>query len=84
MDQFDSAKDSYLEAIRLDPNQAECHFNLGTIYNILKDTENCISHYEKSIEIDPNNQDAYLCLKKIFEEEQRQEEAQKLDQMFLD
>lgn len=42
MDQFDSAKDSYLEAIRLDPNQAECHFNLGTIYNILKDNEKCI------------------------------------------
>lgn len=69
MDQFDSAKESYLTAIELDPSSAECHFNLGTIYNILKETSQCISHYEKSIELDPNNQDAYLCLKKIFEQE---------------
>jgi len=36
--------DSYLEAIRLDSNYAQAHFNLAKVYDILKNGEVAISH----------------------------------------
>ena len=35
----------YLKALEIEPNSSECHFNLGTTYNDLKDYKNSIVHY---------------------------------------
>ena len=40
--------DSYLKAIRIDPNYARAHFNLAMAYDILKNSEAAISHARKA------------------------------------
>lgn len=57
----------YLTALALNPNLAECHFNLASAYNDSNDIKSAILHYKQSLELDPNNMDAYHCLGAIYE-----------------
>ena len=61
------SKETFLKSLVIDPDNIECNFNLGTVLSILKNYGESIKHYEKSIELDPENKDAYYCLKDIYD-----------------
>jgi tetratricopeptide (TPR) repeat protein len=50
------------EAIEKDPNNAILYYNLGVVSADLGEKDDAISYYEKSIELDPNNENSYLNL----------------------
>jgi tetratricopeptide (TPR) repeat protein len=52
-----SAEESFLSLIEIDPNIIETYLYLGVIKFLGKDYESSIKYYEQGLEIDPDNQD---------------------------
>ena len=50
------------EAIEKEPNNAVLYYNLGVVSVELGEKEAAVSYYEKSIELDPSNENSYLNL----------------------
>ena len=57
-----------MRALEINNKSPECHFNLASAYNDLGDFKSAAKHYQKSIEIDDGNLDAYLCLGGVYEQ----------------
>jgi len=53
------AQNYYQEVLKIDPNFADAHNNLGNIFKELKDYQKAKSCYEKVIAINPNYADAH-------------------------
>jgi len=51
----------------LNPDSAECHFNIASAYNDKGDYENAIKHYKDSLRYDPNNAETFVNLGTIYE-----------------
>ena len=51
---------AYHELLKIDPNNARAHSNLGNQYMNYGDFESALKHYNKSIEIKPDNYSAYV------------------------
>jgi tetratricopeptide (TPR) repeat protein len=48
---LDNAKQDFVQAIRLDSNFMEAHYNLGQIYERLQDTDNALKEYKTAAEL---------------------------------
>ena len=60
------AQKLYKEVLKIDPNHANTHNNLGIIFYNSGDNQNAKKFYEKSIEIDPYNANAHNNLGVVF------------------
>ncbi len=59
------AIDNYLLAIKFNPLLWQSHQNLGYIYLNLKELDKAVNEFEKTIKINPNNQDVLDILKQM-------------------
>lgn len=55
---FDQAYAQQLEAIRLKPDESVYHYNAATYADIVGNTLRAMLHYQRCLQIDPNNADA--------------------------
>ena len=67
LNKFEESVSAYLKALEINNKSPECHFNLASAYNDLGDFKSAAKHYQKSIEIDDSNIDAYICLGSVYE-----------------
>jgi tetratricopeptide (TPR) repeat protein len=65
---LDKSINSYLLALKLNPDSAECHFNLATAYNDNADQKQAQEHFETSLKHNPHNAD---CLYELGRLQQR-------------
>jgi predicted O-linked N-acetylglucosamine transferase (SPINDLY family) len=65
----------YKKVLKLDPDYAPAHINIGTLYYNQSDYELAEEHYRKAIESDPRYSLAYFDLGNVLDETQRLEEA---------
>ena len=56
--EYQKAKECYEKAIKINPNYADAHYNLGVIFKELGENQKAKECYEKAIEINPNHVDA--------------------------
>ena len=56
---YHRAKEYYEEAIRIDPDYADAHFNKGLALSALGQKEEAIKCYDEAIRINPDDGDAY-------------------------
>ena len=63
------AKDSYIEAleackqaVKMNPDDAEAHFNLGVVYYQSDKNKEAIESFKQSIKINPDYAKVYHCL----------------------
>lgn len=68
LNKYEEAVCSYKKALQINDRSPECHFNLASAYNDLKEFKNAIQHYNKAIELDEENVDAYVCIGNIYEQ----------------
>jgi tetratricopeptide (TPR) repeat protein len=66
---------NYQKLLKLDPDYAPAHINLGTLYYNQSDYELAEAHYRKAIEADPRYALAYFDLGNVLDETQRVAEA---------
>jgi tetratricopeptide (TPR) repeat protein len=66
---------SYQKVLKLQPDYAPAHINLGTLFYNQSDYELAEEHYRKAIEADPRYALAYFDLGNVLDETQRVEEA---------
>lgn len=66
---------SYKNVLKLDPDYAPAHINLGTLYYNQSDYDLAEEHYRKAIESDPRYALAYFDLGNVLDETQRLAEA---------
>jgi tetratricopeptide (TPR) repeat protein len=66
---------SYKKVLKLDPDYAPAHINLGTLYYNQSDYELAEEHYRKAIECDPRYALAHFDLGNVLDETQRLAEA---------
>ncbi len=50
---YQQAISAYKEAIEIKPDYSDAYYNMGNVYNILKEFQQAISAYKKAIEIEP-------------------------------
>jgi tetratricopeptide (TPR) repeat protein len=86
MQQLDSARKSYEQAIRLKPDYAEAINNLGTVYYARKSFGRAIRYYQRALKYAPNSASiysnlgtAYFARKKYKEAMETYQTALKLD-----
>lgn len=53
--EYDVALSKFRTAYELDPNYAKTQSNLGLLYYQIKDMNNALKHYQKAIQLDPQN-----------------------------
>lgn len=59
---YHAAIDSYKKAISLDANLVKVYFNIAGAYHYIDDVKNAVKYWEKTIEYDKENQNAYINL----------------------
>jgi hypothetical protein len=64
--QPEKAKETYLKAIALDPNNAVAYHNLANIYRDEKKTDLAQQYYEKALQLQPNFIFSYKSLAQIY------------------
>lgn len=56
---FEQAENEYLQALRIDPADADVHYNLGILYeDEMKEPEKATSHYRRYLQLNPHGPDA--------------------------
>lgn len=56
---FSDAENEYLQALRIDPTDADVHYNLGILYDDeLKQPEKAVMHYRRYLQLNPGGPDA--------------------------
>jgi hypothetical protein len=81
--QFAQALYLYLEALELDSNYAEVHFNCALTYQALQQLEKDVEHLNQALFIDPNYFDAHLNRGNLLRDLNHFEEAKQSYQMAL-
>ena len=83
---FDKAIILYEKAVAADPSFAEAHQKLGVLYNVLRESGKARMHFEKAIELQPDNKAvsyAYFELGRILMAEGKYVEGDELLEKFL-
>jgi tetratricopeptide (TPR) repeat protein len=75
MGQLDDAKSWYNKALENQPNFAQAHANLGTIYAQQQQWQEAIVAYQKALAIQPNFTGVYRNLAKVFSQQSKTQEA---------
>ncbi len=57
-EQYDDAKNAFMEVLELNPEQQEAYRYLAYIYALDADYGNAINNYKKALELDPNDKEA--------------------------
>ena len=73
----DETEKEYREAIRINPNYADAHSNLGILLSDLKRFEEAEKEYREAIRINPNHAEAHSNLGVMLDKLKRFEEAEK-------
>src|SRR5712692_6760430 len=68
------AAKAYSEALRLRPNDAALHLNLGVAYQESGDRGKAKASYERALELDPNSTTALWNLALVLEQDQNPQE----------
>jgi len=74
---YEEAEKEYRVAIRINPNDAEAHNNLGILLKNLKHYEEAEKEYREAIRINPNYAEAHNNLGVLLYDLRRYEEAEK-------
>lgn len=53
-------------ALKLNPNSAECHFNIANAFNDKGQKNLALSHFKDSLKFDPNNAEAHYEIGEIY------------------
>jgi tetratricopeptide (TPR) repeat protein len=72
---YQDAVDEYSEAVKLNPENSDVHFNLGWALMESKRYIEALVPLKKSIRLNPKNTDAYYSLGWVYGELKRYEEA---------
>jgi tetratricopeptide (TPR) repeat protein len=72
---YDEAEKEYREAIRINPNLAVPHYNLGNLLKDLKRYDEAEKEYREVIRINPNFADVHVSLGEILYFEGKKDEA---------
>jgi uncharacterized protein (TIGR02466 family) len=67
--EFEPARQSYLHALRLQPNTPDLLFNLGIVCTKLQLLEDAVKAYEKAIQLQPGFFEAYGNLGTVFQQQ---------------
>lgn len=73
----------YLRALDINEASAECHFNLASAYNDLKNYQGAMVHYKRALELDDQNTDALMCLGGVSESLNQPERAERYYKIVL-
>ncbi len=58
---YKESEREYLSALRIDPSDAESHYNLGVLYDdYLNDKQNAVRHYKAYLKLRPNANDVNM------------------------
>ncbi len=68
MEKYEEAKNVLMQAIRINPKNADIYFNLGTIYSRKNLRKVAIEYFLKALKFDPKNADIYYNLSINFSE----------------
>jgi predicted O-linked N-acetylglucosamine transferase (SPINDLY family) len=68
----------YHDALRLDPEMAAAHHNLGTALHAAGDAKGAVTHLKRAIELQPELHDALVNLADVYEERKQLPEAVEL------
>ena len=60
---YEEAEKEYREVIRINPDDAEAHYNLGFLYYVQKDYNKALQEFEIALKLSPNNQDIQYKIK---------------------
>lgn len=63
---YDTAITNFNHAAEINPNCADCHYNMAYMYSQKKDYDKAEAEYKKSIELKPDYADAYNGLANIY------------------
>ena len=74
---FGNAEKEYKEAIKINPNLAEVHYNLGVLLERLKRHDEAEKEYREVIKINPNYMAAHYNLGNLLADLKRYDEAEK-------
>lgn len=66
--QFEAAVNCYKKALKIMPDYAQAHFNMGAAYQAMGDHDRGIGCYQSAIKIDPNYADAYNNMGNAFKD----------------
>jgi len=81
---FKEAADSYRNALKIQPQFAEMHFNLGSVLYQLGDNQSAIQHYQKAIQIKPDLVVAYFNLGIAYQNQSQFDKALSAYQKAID
>ena len=73
-DKFAEAVDAYNKALAINESTL-CHYNIAVAYQDMEQLDKAAEHYQKAIDMDQANVEAYLSLGDIFIKLNRNEEA---------
>ena len=63
---WEESIESYKQATRINPDDADAHFNLGYVYSESGMYKEAIESYKQAIRINPDYADAHCCLGLIY------------------
>ena len=72
---FDIAKDLYIQILKIDQNHILALSNLGVIFEILEDHKKAMSCYQRAIEINPNIAETHSNLGVVFNKLEENQKA---------
>lgn len=67
IEEYAKAISTYQKALKLNPESAECHFNIASAYNDQKDKEMALKHYKESLYRDEGNVETMCCVAQTLE-----------------
>jgi tetratricopeptide (TPR) repeat protein len=73
--QFEEAVAEFEEALQLDPDDAETHYNLGLAYKALGKVDEAIGEYQEAIRLDPDLAEAHNGLGNAYSDQGRLDAA---------
>jgi len=72
---YNQARQLYLQALGFDPDDADVHYGLATVYFLLSDLESAVHHFKQVNRIDPHRAGAYINLGAVHHRLGRFDEA---------
>ncbi len=63
---FEQAKGPLLRCVEIDPNLADCHEQLGTVYLWMDEEQKALESYTRAIEVDPTEVSYYAPLADLY------------------
>lgn len=63
---FEKAKNLFEDCLRIDPDYAEAHYRLGTVYATKGDFQAALDHFNTTIALDPRHSKAYINLGSVY------------------